>query len=206
MAGCQKCGFENPVESRFCASCGAPLPIAGKCAGCGAENPPNSKFCKQCGHSLADVGQAGGQGVKTWNGQSGGWTGSSQGLGTQGGDLQTVKWLLGAAIGLFAFAAFLNYSSMETLQAYMGPFADTSTITFLLVLDGVLAGLSGFALVQIDKGDTATAKKAMIANTVVGALTLFLFHGSLQEIMLNGGLLTIGIWGLRLLNRGRRLV
>ncbi|NTV94418.1 MAG: zinc ribbon domain-containing protein [Thiobacillus sp.] len=194
MAGCPKCGFENPAESRFCARCGAPLPVAGKCPGCGAENPPGSRFCKQCGRSLTDATSGGG----STNGGLGG------GPGGRSDDLHTVKVLLWVAIAVIAYAAFLNYSSMETMQAYMGPYADTSTSTFLLVLDGVLAGLSGFAAVQLEQGETGMAKNALLANAVVGGLALFLFHGSLQEIMLNGGLLTIGIWGLRLLNKGRR--
>lgn len=196
MAGCPKCGFENPAESRFCASCGAPLPVAGKCPGCGIENPPGSKFCKQCGRSLADGANGG-------IGQGGGSTGGGS-VGGPGDDLGMVRKLLFAAIAVIAYAAFLNYSSMETMQAYMGPYADTSTSTFLLVLDAVLAGLSGFAAVQLEQGETGMAKNALLANAVVGGLALFLFHGSLQEIMLNGGLLTIGIWGLRLLNKGRR--
>lgn len=196
MAGCPKCGFENPAESRFCASCGAPLPVAGKCPGCGIENPPGSKFCKQCGRSLADGANGG-------IGQGGGSTGGGS-VGRPGDDLGMVRKLLFAAIAVIAYAAFLNYSSMETMQAYMGPYADTSTSTFLLVLDAVLAGLSGFAAVQLEQGETGMAKNALLANAVVGGLALFLFHGSLQEIMLNGGLLTIGIWGLRLLNKGRR--
>lgn len=195
MAGCPKCGFDNPAESRFCAGCGAPLPVSGKCPGCGADNPPGSRFCKQCGKALTGGPDSGG-GSKV--------DGSGGSLGTGSNDLHTVKVMLWVAIGVIGYAAFLNYSSMETMQAYLGPYADTSTSTFLLVLDGVLAALSGYAAVQLEQGETGLAKKALLADAVVGGIALFLFHGSLQEIMLNGGLLAIGVWGLHLLNRSQR--
>jgi hypothetical protein len=204
MAGCPKCGFDNPAESRFCASCGAPLPVTGKCPGCGADNPPGSKFCKQCGKPLADAGQSVLQGGANTSWQTGGLQVTGGSKGAFSGDLRMVRKLLFAAMLLVSYAAFMNYSSMETLQAYLGPYADTSTSTFLLILDAVLIGLSGYAAVQLDQGDTGLAKKAMAANAMVGGLALFLFHSNLQEIMLNGSLLAIGIWGLRLLNQARR--
>ncbi len=204
MAGCPKCGFDNPAESRFCASCGAPMPVSGKCPGCGADNPPGSRFCKQCGKPLAEAGQSVAQGGMKTAWQTAGSLGTGGSRGGLSGDLRTVRMLLLAAVLLIGYAAFSNYSSMQTLQAYLGPYADTSTSTFLLVLDAVLIGLSGYAAIRLEQGDTGLAKKAMVANAVVGVIALFFFHGNPQEIMLNAGLLTIGLWGLRLLNAGRR--
>jgi hypothetical protein len=204
MVGCAKCGFDNPAESRFCASCGAPLPVSGKCPGCGADNPPGSRFCKQCGKPLAEAGQSVAQGGMKTAWQTGGSQATGGSRGALSGELRTVRMLLVAAIVLFGYAAFANYSSMETLQAYLGPYADTSTSTFLLVLDAVLIGVSGYAAIRLEQGDTGLAKKAMAANAAVGVIALFFFHGNVQEIMLNGGLLAIGLWGLHLLRQGRR--
>jgi class 3 adenylate cyclase/predicted ATPase len=48
---CQNCGTENPVEARFCMSCGNALEAV--CPSCGTAAPPQAKFCMACGTSLA---------------------------------------------------------------------------------------------------------------------------------------------------------
>lgn len=48
---CEKCGFENAPQSRFCNDCGQRL--APPCPECGHENRPKSRFCGQCGSKLA---------------------------------------------------------------------------------------------------------------------------------------------------------
>src|SRR6266852_8067263 len=48
---CPQCQCENRAGRRFCAECGAPLPL--DCAACGFTNEPGEKFCGGCGTSLA---------------------------------------------------------------------------------------------------------------------------------------------------------
>lgn len=205
MTVCTKCGFDNPTESRFCASCGESMPVSARCPGCGVDNPSGSKFCRQCGGALGGVvRQFNDTTTQRVSGSTGpGKTGVTQ-QGLRAEALNTVKTLLGVAVALYLFAAYLNYSSIEALQAYLGPFADTSTSGFLIMLDIVLASLSGYAAFQLDKGEDGLARKAMVANAVTGALTLFLFHNGITEIVMNGGLLALGVWGWRLLGQGRR--
>ena len=48
---CSQCQCENRAGRRFCAECGAPLPVA--CPACGFTNEPGEKFCGGCGTPLA---------------------------------------------------------------------------------------------------------------------------------------------------------
>ncbi len=48
---CLQCQCENRVGRRFCAECGALLPVA--CPACGFTNEPGEKFCGGCGTPLA---------------------------------------------------------------------------------------------------------------------------------------------------------
>jgi class 3 adenylate cyclase/tetratricopeptide (TPR) repeat protein len=48
---CARCGTENRQGRRFCAECGASLPLA--CSACGFSNEADEKFCGGCGASLA---------------------------------------------------------------------------------------------------------------------------------------------------------
>ena len=48
---CPQCQCENRSGRRFCAECGAPLPLA--CPACGFANEPGEKFCGGCGTPLA---------------------------------------------------------------------------------------------------------------------------------------------------------
>ncbi len=50
MANTCKCSHENPIGSRACVRCGAPLLRA--CQNCGFESPLNFKFCGNCGAHL----------------------------------------------------------------------------------------------------------------------------------------------------------
>jgi len=205
MTTCTKCGFENPPDSKFCASCGALIPVDVRCPGCGAVNQPDNKFCKQCGQVLGGtVLQSQSTSIQRVSSSTGSGIVGVTKPGTRAEALDTAKKLLWAVVALYGYAAYLNYSSIETLQTYLGPFADTSTTGFLIMLDFVLAGLSGYAAIQLDKGEDSLAKKAMTVNAATGAITLFLFHSAISEIMLNGGLLVLGVWGWRLLNQRQR--
>src|SRR5215475_10911224 len=53
---CAQCGFENPVNMKFCGECGTPL--KSHCLHCGFENPPRFKFCGECGASLSAEAKA----------------------------------------------------------------------------------------------------------------------------------------------------
>ncbi len=50
MVLCHRCNTARSAGRRFCAECGAPLPLI--CAACGFENKISEKFCGGCGHSL----------------------------------------------------------------------------------------------------------------------------------------------------------
>src|SRR5438094_873568 len=56
---CTSCGHINSGEWRFCAECGAALPVA--CVSCGFENQSGVRYCGSCGLSLdepaKDVGR-----------------------------------------------------------------------------------------------------------------------------------------------------
>ena len=56
MPICHSCNTLNREGRRFCAECGAPLPLI--CAACGFENQIGEKYCGGCGHALK-IEQAG---------------------------------------------------------------------------------------------------------------------------------------------------
>jgi len=47
---CLECNHENREQARFCAACGASLPVC--CPGCGAVSQQQADFCDTCGTSL----------------------------------------------------------------------------------------------------------------------------------------------------------
>ncbi len=51
---CKGCEFENREGRKFCASCGAALPIA--CPGCGYANEGGDRYCGGCGRLLSGDG------------------------------------------------------------------------------------------------------------------------------------------------------
>src|SRR5881397_1511 len=50
---CPRCHQENPLEARFCNSCGAGLEVT--CPACRHSNPPGSRFCNRCGASVGET-------------------------------------------------------------------------------------------------------------------------------------------------------
>ena len=50
---CPACGTDNREGRKFCAQCGAPLPVP--CPACGAANEPDERFCGECGTRLHEV-------------------------------------------------------------------------------------------------------------------------------------------------------
>ena len=79
---------------------------------------------------------------------------------------------------------------MTRLTAFLGPYADTSTSWFLIILDVALGGLSAYAVMELGKGNIKLAKTATVANSILGAIaTLLFFKGGIISIALNGRLL-----------------
>jgi class 3 adenylate cyclase/tetratricopeptide (TPR) repeat protein len=50
-ATCPSCHAENPIDAKFCGSCGTAL--AATCPSCGHRNAPGTRFCTDCGGPLA---------------------------------------------------------------------------------------------------------------------------------------------------------
>jgi ribosomal protein L40E len=50
---CNKCGLENPKNSKFCRKCGTNLGVHLTCRQCGTGNPGDSLFCSVCGAKLS---------------------------------------------------------------------------------------------------------------------------------------------------------
>lgn len=46
------CGTVNPPDAKFCATCGKPVVVPGRCPACGHQNDPAAKFCQGCGKPL----------------------------------------------------------------------------------------------------------------------------------------------------------
>ena len=53
MGSCPKCQSAVPLGSKFCASCGSPMPAPATCAKCQSPLPAGSKFCHSCGTAVA---------------------------------------------------------------------------------------------------------------------------------------------------------
>lgn len=52
--GCPQCGFENPIDVKFCVKCGGDLSsLFFKCSKCGTENRKDIKYCGKCGNDIA---------------------------------------------------------------------------------------------------------------------------------------------------------
>jgi ribosomal protein L40E len=51
---CQNCAGRNPIEHKFCSSCGQSLypPPQIECQKCKADNPATMNFCGYCGSLL----------------------------------------------------------------------------------------------------------------------------------------------------------
>jgi len=50
---CPSCMAENAATRRFCAQCGAALPVP--CPACGFGNETAAKFCGGCGRPIAEI-------------------------------------------------------------------------------------------------------------------------------------------------------
>lgn len=50
---CDACGFESPPLTRFCLSCGTPLPVF--CPGCGTLARAGVRFCRRCGREVGTI-------------------------------------------------------------------------------------------------------------------------------------------------------
>ena len=50
---CPSCTAENAATRRFCAQCGAALPVP--CPACGFENETAARFCGGCGRPIGEI-------------------------------------------------------------------------------------------------------------------------------------------------------
>ena len=50
---CPSCMVENAAPRRFCAQCGAALPVP--CPACGFENEAAARFCGGCGRPIGEI-------------------------------------------------------------------------------------------------------------------------------------------------------
>lgn len=50
------CGTVNDPKVKFCANCGKPVLVPGRCPACGHQNAPDAKFCQGCGKPM-DAGE-----------------------------------------------------------------------------------------------------------------------------------------------------
>jgi ribosomal protein L40E len=50
---CKKCGWSNPVDSKFCNRCGSSLSAV--CPNCNNKNPSDAAFCNECGTKISKV-------------------------------------------------------------------------------------------------------------------------------------------------------
>ena len=209
MTECAKCKFENPPGSKFCAGCGAKIPENPRCASCGTESPAGSKFCKKCGKPLGASAPSPPRGSSSllgniWTSLGGGTGGAAKGKALSE-SLSKVKGVLWGSVGICAFSLFINYSSISRIKAYMGPFADTSTSWFLIILDIGLIALSAYAVTKLDRGDLKLVKVALLVNAVVGGITTLLyFKAGIISILSNGGLLALNVWGRMLISKEER--
>lgn len=59
MKTCQKCGFNNEENAKFCRNCGQEIVDSSRnqsCKKCGKPIIPGTRFCKYCG-SMVEVGK-----------------------------------------------------------------------------------------------------------------------------------------------------
>ncbi|MBA2358207.1 MAG: zinc ribbon domain-containing protein [Actinobacteria bacterium] len=54
---CASCGAEQPVDTRFCSMCGAPLHR--RCPACGSAQLSSALFCSACGIALREDARRG---------------------------------------------------------------------------------------------------------------------------------------------------
>ena len=50
---CKKCGWSNPIDSKFCNRCGTSLSTV--CSNCGNKNSSDASFCNECGARIKEI-------------------------------------------------------------------------------------------------------------------------------------------------------
>ena len=204
MNPCSKCGTENPFGSKFCAGCGTKLPRTEECGSCGVESPEGSRFCKGCGKPLGPSPASTYQRTTVPTAAA-----IPPKVRAESHNIQRVKAMLAAGVGLYSIGVFLMYSQISALQsvygAYAGLVANTDIQWLLIVVDLACAALGLYAITQVNKGQYKLAKTMLIIMVVVGAIFLLEgLSGPFVYSLLNAALLAAGIWGWRLLSREGR--
>ena len=200
MPNCTSCGTVNPDGSKFCASCGKPIPQeqpAPTCSKCGTQNPQGGKFCKNCGNSLQPTAPPPPPDSR-----------STSGTAVLDDKTSTLlKKLLWGGATIFAVSALLGFVAINTLQSMFGMYANTELLWIMVVADLGLCGYALFAAAQLAKGQTNNARISymlMLGFGVIGALLNFYSGQSLSAIM-SLLLLFVGFRGYQILTREKQL-
>ena len=202
MPNCTSCGTVNPDGSKFCASCGKPIPQeqpAPICSKCGTQNPQGGKFCKNCGNSLQPMAPPTPPDSRSIAGST--TAAFSDKITTQ------LKMLLWTGAGVYAFSALLGFGTISTLQSMFGMYANTEFIWILIITDLVLCGYALYAAAQLTKGQTNNARLAyilMLGFGVIGALLNF-YSGQILSALMSLLLLFVGFRGYQILKKETQL-
>jgi hypothetical protein len=200
MPNCTSCGTMNPDGSKFCASCGKPIPEkqqAPICPRCGTLNPEGGKFCKNCGNSLQPTAPPPPPDSRSKSGAAV----FSDKITSQ------LKMLLWVGAGVYAFSALLGFGTISTLQSMFGMYANTEFIWILVITDLGLCGYALFAAAQLTKGQTNNARISymlMLGFGVVGALLNF-YAGQTLSALMSLLLLFMGFRGYQVLKKETEL-
>jgi len=200
MPNCTSCGTVNPDGSKFCASCGKPIPQeqpAPTCSKCGTQNPQGGKFCKNCGNSLQPMAPPPPPDSRSTPGTA------------VFADKTTsqLKMLLWTGAGVYAFSALLGFGTISTLQSMFGMYANTELIWIMIVTDLGLCGYALYAAAQLAKGQTNNARISymlMLGFGAIGALLNF-YSGQVLSAIMSLLLLFVGFRGYQILTKEKQL-
>ena len=199
MSNCTSCGTVNPDGSKFCASCGKPIPQEQPtpiCSKCGTQNPQGGKFCKNCGNSLQSTAPPPPESRST--------SGTAVFADKTTSQLKMLLWV---GAGVYAFSALLGFGTISTLQSMFGMYANTELIWIMVVTDLGLCGYALFAAAQLAKGQTNNARISymlMLGFGVVGALLNF-YSGQILSALMSLLLLFVGFRGYQILTKEKQL-
>lgn len=201
MPNCTSCGTVNPDGSKFCASCGKPIPQeqpAPFCPKCGTQNPQGGKFCKNCGNPLQPAAPPP---PPDRGSTAGGTAAFPDKIASQ------LKMLLWTGAGVYAFSALLGFGTISTLQSMFGMYANTELVWIMVITDLALCGYALYAAAQLAKTQTNNARISyllMLGFGAIGALLNF-YAGQPLSGLMSLLLLFVGFRGYQILKRESQL-